>query len=454
MCWSLRPADVGSSRALHHLRVVDRLPLFFARLVIVLALLSAYGWAVKHRTKGDLNLGWANAVVDQLSGFPDLFKQSVQEAQALPQTFVPTPGDFVPVQRLENNVLALTAYSNEDGGRTIDLCNLRTGASRHQWVVPGDIPMKPHWRVHHPLMLPDSSVISFITNRSPLFRLDAGSNLLWRQDSLSFHHAINADAEGMVWACVQQWERGGRHIGYRGRYGMDGKTVNFLDNSIAQIDPETGHILYTKSCVAILRENGLEHLILRSGDPQDPMHLNDVEPALFSGPHFESGDLFLSFRNLQAVLQFRPATDEVIRVIDGPLAAQHDVDILDDATLAIFNNATQENVGKYTGGAHKYPVSKDQVELKRWYSRVERYDLASDTFTPLWEDLMRDQEIMTFSEGLQEFLPDGSVFLEEQNSGVLWVVSEEGVLYKDVQRSHHDGHHHLPNWTRIIPSTP
>ena len=70
------------------------------------------------------------------------------------------------------------------------------------------------------------------------------------------------------------------------------------------------------------------------------------------------------------------------------LAAQHDVDILDDATLAIFNNATQENVGKYTGDAHKYPVSKDQVELKRWYSRVERYDLASDTFTPLWEDLM------------------------------------------------------------------
>ena len=74
---------------------------------------------------------------------------------------------------------------------------------------------------------------------------------------MSFHHAINVDADGMMWACVQQWERGGRHIGYRGRYGMDGKTVNFLDNSIAQIDPETGHILYTKSCAAILRENGL-----------------------------------------------------------------------------------------------------------------------------------------------------------------------------------------------------
>ena len=432
---------------------MNRLPLLVAQLVVVLALLSAYGWAVKHRTKGDLNLGWANPVVDQLSGFPDLFKKSVKEAQTLPQTFVSTPSDFAPVNRLEQDVLALTAYSNEDGGRNIDLRNLRNDDLLHRWVVPtDDIPVKPHWRIHHPLLLPDSSVISFITNRSPLFRLDASSNLMWRQDSLSFHHAINLDAQGDLWACVQQWERGGRHIGYRGRYLMDGKTVHFLDNSIAKIDPETGHILYTKSCADILRENGLEHLILRSGDPQDPMHLNDVEPALYSGPHFKEGDVFLSFRNLQAVLHFRPATGEVLRVIDGPLAAQHDVDILDPHTLAIFNNATQENVGKYTSGAHKYPVSKDQVELKHWHSRIERYDLASDSFTPLWPELMGREDIMTFSEGLQEFLPDGSAFLEEQNSGILWVVGDDGVLYKDVHRSHHPGHHHLPNWTRIIPS--
>ena len=438
-----------------HLRDVKRLPLILAQLVLILAVLSAYGWAVKHRTKGNLDLGWGNKVLDGMAGFPDLFKQSVKEVQTLPQTFVPTPSDFTSINRLNADVLALTAYSNEDGGRNIDLRNLRNDELMHRWVVPtNEVPLRPHWRVHHPLPLPDSSVISFITNRSPLFRLDARSNLMWRQDSLSFHHAINVDAEGKIWACVQQWERGGRHIGYRGRYVMDGKTVNFLDNSIAKLDPKTGHILYTKSCAEILRENGLEHLILRSGDPQDPMHLNDVEPALFSGPHFEAGDLFLSFRNLQAVLQFRPATGEVIRIIDGPLAAQHDVDILDDATLAIFNNATQENVGKYTSGAHKYPVSKDQVELKHWYSRVERYDLASDTFTPLWEDLMVEQEIMTYTEGLQEFLPDGSAFLEEQNTGILWVVGDDGVLYRDVHRSHHDGHHHLPNWTRIIPSFP
>lgn len=434
---------------------MNRLPLLVAQTVLVLAALSAFGWVVKHRTKGDLNLGWGNVVVDQLAGFPDLFKKSVKEAQTLPQTYVPTPDGFDPINRLTEDVLALSAYSNEDEDRNIDLWNLRTGDVVHRWTLRRDVlDFKVHRRVHHPLLLEDKSVVSFITGREPLFRLDSASNMVWRQDSLLFHHAINLDAEGHIWACVQKFEKGGPWTAYRARYEMDGKTVHFLDNSIARIHPETGHIEYVKSCVDILKENGLEHLVLRSGDPMDPLHLNDVEPALFSGPFFEEGDVFLSFRNLQAVLQFRPSTGEVVRVIDGPLAAQHDVDVLSDSTLVIFNNATQENVGRYTHTAHKYPVSKEQALLKHWYSHVVEYDLASDTFTPLHEELVREHEIMTFSEGLQEPLPDGSYFVEEQNSGVLWVLGDDGVLYKDVLASHHKGHHHLPNWTRIISSFP
>ena len=358
-------------------------------------------------------------------------------------------------QRRGGPACGLSAYSNEDEDRNIDLWNLRTGDVVHRWTLRRNVlDFKVHRRVHHPLLLEDKSVVSFITGREPLFRLDSASNMVWRQDSLLFHHAINLDAEGHIWACVQKFEKGGTWTAYRARYEMDGKAVHFLDNSIARIHPETGHIEYVKSCVDILKENGLEHLVLRSGDPMDPLHLNDVEPALFSGPFFEEGDVFLSFRNLQAVLQFRPSTGEVVRVIDGPLAAQHDVDVLSDSTLVIFNNATQENVGRYTHTAHTYPVSKEQALLKHWYSHVVEYDLASDTFRPLHEELVREHEIMTFSEGLQERLPDGSYFVEEQNSGVLWVLGEDGVLYKDVLASHHEGHHHLPNWTRIISSFP
>ena len=376
--------------------------------VALLAVLSAFGWMAKHRAKKDRDFAAFNKVVDLLSGFPDQFKQSVEEVQTLPQTFVPTPADFAPVNRLEEDVLTLTAYSDAQDGRTIAVRNLRDGQELHRWTVPSEIgPLKPHWRIHHSLLLEDRSVVSFITNRSPLFRLDSASNLLWRQDSLSFHHAINRAADGSLWACTMRWERGGRHIAYRGRYRMGDRTVHFLDNSVARIDSETGHILEVHSMAEVLRDNELDHLILRSGDAQDPLHLNDVEPALTASDHMEVGDLFLSFRNLQCVLQFRPSTGEIIRVIDGPLAAQHDVDIVNDSTLAIFNNNVQENNGVYTNQAHKYPVSKDGVEVAQYHSQITMFDLASGTFTPLYPELMAEQGIMTSSEGLQEALPNG-----------------------------------------------
>ena len=58
---------------------------------------------------------------------------------------------------------------------------------------------------------------------------------------------------------------------------------------------------------------------------------------------------------------------------------------------------------------------------------------------------------MTFSEGLQEFLPGGDVLRGRTKLRRPLGVGEEGILYKDVMPSHHEGHHHLPNWTRIIP---
>ena len=61
---------------------------------------------------------------------------------------------------------------------------------------------------------------------------------------------------------------------------------------------------------------------------------------------------------------------------------------------------------------------------------------------------------MTFSEGLQEALPGDRWFLEEQNSGELWVLGPGGVEYHGVHPSHHVGHHHLPNWTRILDAFP
>lgn len=66
------------------------------------------------------------------------------------------------------------------------------------------------------------------------------------------------------------------------------------------------------------------------------------------------------------------------------------------------------------------------------------------------EDLFIEEKMYTENEGLVEFIDQDTYLVEEQNSGILWVIRNDTVIYKDIFRSQHEGHHHLPNWTRIV----
>ena len=78
----------------------------------------------------------------------------------------------------------------------------------------------------------------------------------------------------------------------------------------------------------------------------DPIHLNDIEPVRKDGPYWRKGDLFLSLRSPSTVMLYRPSTNKVIWRKDGPWSKQHDVDILDDHRISIFNNNGRETTGR------------------------------------------------------------------------------------------------------------
>ena len=67
------------------------------------------------------------------------------------------------------------------------------------------------------------------------------------------------------------------------------------------------------------------------------------------GPYWRKGDLFLSLRSPSTVMLYRPATNKVIWRKDGPWSKQHDVDILDDHRISIFNNNGRETRGAPSG---------------------------------------------------------------------------------------------------------
>ena len=67
--------------------------------IIVLALLSFYGWSVrKHGIPGNAEGLWGKFLVT-LTSFPDLITQAAEEVEKLPGTFVPAHPAFAPINR-------------------------------------------------------------------------------------------------------------------------------------------------------------------------------------------------------------------------------------------------------------------------------------------------------------------------------------------------------------------
>ena len=116
------------------------------------------------------------------------------------------------------------------------------------------------------------------------------------------------------------------------------ENYNFKDDAITILD-KNGKILFSKSVTEILIEHGyLNRIFSQQSHISDPIHLNDIQPVLKDTKYFKKGDLFLSLRNLSMVILYRPSTNKIIKIIEGEFYNQHDVDILDESRISIYNN--------------------------------------------------------------------------------------------------------------------
>jgi hypothetical protein len=413
----------------------------FSTVIIILFTLSIFGWMVSHIQKGDKDFGFLNEPIEFMYTFPDLFTQSVEEVKKLPATFVETPIDFSAINKLKQDVKVLVAYSDTNDSRTVALMNLRNDSVYYKWTVTNM--HQEHARIENPLLLKNKSIIYSFDAASGLRRIDSLGNLIWKQDSVKHHHSMNLDKNGDVWIC------GFEPVYYAtGMYKLNGRSVFYIDDYITKIDTGTGTILFNKSFSEILRENNLEYYIIKSNAIEDPLHINDIEPTLKTTNYYNEGDLFISSRNMSFIMQYRPSTNKVIRMIEGPFTSQHDVDIYHDSSLVFFDNNFYTN---WSNNSMAPPKDSSKLQLLGdIYSTIVRYDLWNDSVSFMEQKAFSDNEIFSETEGLIDFLGDDKVFVEEQNTGILWILEGDSVLYKNVLKSQHNGYHHLPNWTRLI----
>ena len=271
----------------------------------------------------------------------------------------------------------------------------------------------------HPLVLSDGSLISH-SEYAPLFKIDICSNLVWLNQLERFHHSNELVEEDKIWVPTQMYPYSttvSNHINEPG----------FYDDAIARLD-KNGEIEFIKSVSELLIENGIKKTNIL--EIYDPIHLNDIEPARFKSDYWNKNDLFLSLPRFAVIVQYRPSTNKVIRYIQGPFSWQHDVDIISEEEISIFNN--------------------NNTAVTENNSEILIYSLKDENFYKKFNEQLIEDDFKTDTEGLSEILKDGSMLVEEQNHGRLIFFNNNGEKEWEYVNKDSKGNIYFISWSRII----
>ncbi len=362
---------------------------------------------------------------------------------------------YAPGARKNSPYLLLNRYDGDRKQSVSELIDLNTQEKIHTWAMD----VNPVWdtvdykskftdlkrdaptdrfRNIHTLLFKDGSVVFTPISNSLLLKFNKAGKLVWVSEH-HFHHTTELDHEGNIWApstIVPSSMDNGND--YKATFKSN---INFADDALTKLSPE-GNIRYLKSVAHLLVENGLGHLIYGRGTNfRDPIHLNDIQPALKDGEYWKKGDLFISMRNQSMVLLYRPFTNKILWYSLGPWIHQHDVDIISDHEIGVFNNNAITK-GKF--------MEVDAFEVDG-FNQYLVYNFVTKKFSTPFDKGFEKLEIRTTTQGLGELYSHNKLFVEETNYGRLIVFDKKGeVEWQYINRAK-DGKVYLLNWSRLVP---
>lgn len=331
----------------------------------------------------------------------------------------------------------ITPYDTQRGRATVQLIRLSDGRILKEWL-PDVAAINARSRFHsaivdlnrdksvdrmrpmHPMLLANGDLL--IHDNTPLSRIDGCGRPRWVIDGI-FHHSLERAADGSLW------------IPYRlARSNVPGVGAKFADEALAQVD-EKGRLIRVERLIDILDRNDLGGLWRGRPYEEDPFHLNDIEPVLTSGPYWQRGDVILSLRNMSLIALYRPSTGRILWTRAGPWSAQHDVSILDDHRIMVFDNHV------------RWGVAGRRVDGN---SRLLIYDLATDKVSSPLAATFAVRGITTATQGRATPLPNGDVMVEETERGQLMRIAPDGSLRWRYVSADPSGRRLWLSWSRYL----
>lgn len=360
----------------------------------------------------------------------------------------PPEGDFTPGwdwrlapgdAGVEGHIL-LSRFDGDLNRHVVDLVDLSTQETLHSWSADFTSATKvlfgtrverfaennwttERFRMIHPILTDDGGLL-VKSHGSPLMKVGACGSVDWVSDAAVLHHSLEAAGDGTFWSP-------GIVLGPED--DPDAEQILF-DHTLTRTDAR-GNVLFERSVADLLVDSGYEWLIRPfSNFAADPVHLNDIQPVPGDGPHWRAGDVFVSARTWSLVFLYRPSEDRIIWAKHGPWTAQHDVEILDENRIGIFNN----NTTSY-GREH----INDGLELMV-------YDFRTDEVSLIFQDAVEALGLESLTEGLFDLMPGGGVMIEAEATARLVVLNGDEELVGEFVNLYQDGYYHL-GWSRYLP---
>ncbi|CAG0997735.1 hypothetical protein METP2_03037 [Methanosarcinales archaeon] len=248
----------------------------------------------------------------------------------------------------------------------------------------------------HPLLARNGDLI-FSADGSLIRHSICEKKTLWQSDG-SFHHSIEEDADGNIW--VPSITSGSF---------PENKFLNehLKDDAITKVSAN-GVVLLRQSFARILIDNDLRALVLgHFGDVfnNDPVHMNDITPALSDGKFWKKDDLLISARLSSGVFLYRPSTNKILWHKIGPWLGQHDANFIGDHQISVLGN---DAVNAMPNGS-EFLRQNDS-------NQIYLVDLQTNTISTPYKEIMERLRLRTVSQGRATILDDGSAYFEETDN--------------------------------------
>jgi len=403
-----------------------------------------FGTIVRYEEK----LGKISKPAVFLSEIPINFKNVFKNSLKVPDRF-PLLSGFNGTPNSNESYLLLSRYDGDLRDGIVELVDLTNFKVLHTWnpdlnnfnkslkknnlfkYVPRDN-NDSRQLLYHPKLSKDGGL--YFNNSGPLRKINECSNLIFQTELNKTHHSINTDIEGNIWvpSYIYPQTLPEKIVGREHPDNNGTKEDGILKYS------SSGEMLFSKSLSQIFIDNNLENYLFGYGHHymKDPLHLNDIQPVDFDGDYWTRGDVFLSLRNQSMIVLYRPSTNQIVWKTQGPFFNQHDIDILDDHRISIFDNRMQ----KLHDGRLKVD-GNNQVII---------YNFKTGKYTSYLKNSFIKNDVRTKNQGLNEILPNGDLFVEEENFARTLYFNSDGTLkWTHVNRAD-NGNVYRIGWSRIM----